>query len=231
MSPISPKKILADFGVSISCVAPAGRTRKAARRDTQGWLVEFVGPSGVGKSTLSRQLNPILRQNWFFERHAKGLMGKVVEDEAHVTYLRQICAGRLKKLQDREFPLERIASIGQRVFEVVRLGLVTKSQGLPRGFIMDDGIAHYFAEQILEYDRDATEAFLEKMAFVFLLPDKADKDGKYGPWKRAELDIYCAMRDLFQDLGCPVLALKRSDRADNPGKIMSFIQQDVLHRG
>lgn len=224
----SAKRILADCGIAVSRVPPAARTRAARPRDTRGWLVEFVGPSGVGKTTLWRQVAPMLRRDWFFERHAKGLLGKITENETHATYLKHICARRLETLMGKDFPLERMASIGQRIFEVARLGLVSKSTDLPRGFIMDDGIAHFFAEQILEQDRDATRVFFERMAFIFIMPDEADARGASALWKRELLDVYSELRELVQELGRPTLVLERSNRADNPGQVISFIQQDVL---
>lgn len=228
MFSVSPKKLLSNLGLEVSRMPPAARTLSASPRASKGWLVEFVGPSGVGKTTLRRQVAPKLQQDWFFEPHAKGLLGQITEDAATAAYIRPLLRGRLDKLQNTDMPLERIAEIGRRVCEVARLGLVTKSTGLPRGFIMDDGIAHFFAEQITGQDRAATEAFLGRTAFIFLLPDEAYAQDQGQPRERTPLDAYCDLRDLILALERPTLLLKRSDRASNPEKVMTFIKQDVL---
>lgn len=224
-----PKRILLKLGVEVSKIQPPAHTLAASQRSSQGWLLEFVGPSGVGKTTLRRQVAPMLRQDWFFEHHAKGLLGGIKEDEATTIYIKRLLRGRLEKLQNSDMTLERIAEIGQRVCEVARLGLVTKSSGLPRGFIMDDGIAHFFAEQIIDQDRDATAAFLTRTAFIFLLPDEADKQEIGASHERMSMDVYCELRDTILALGRPALLLKRSNRANNPEHVITFIKQNVLH--
>ena len=223
-----PKKVLLNLGVEVSKASPPTRTLGASQRRSQGWLVEFVGPSGVGKTTLRQQVTPMLRQDWFFEHHAKGLMGKIKEDAATATYIKRLLRGRLGKIQNSDMTLERIAEISQRVCEVARLGLVTKSSELPRGFIMDDGIAHFFAEQIIDQDRDATAAFLVRTAFIFLLPDEADTHEIGASHEKTSMDVYCELRDTILALGRPALILKRSNWANNPGRVMTFIKQDVL---
>ncbi len=228
MSTVSPKKILRNLGFDIARVEPAARTRAAAMRPTHGWIVELVGPSGVGKTTLRDQIVPRLHQDWFFERHAKGLLGDAVEDATVARYIKSLLWGRLDGLQSADLPLETIAAISQRVCEVVRLGLAAKSSGMPRGFIMDDSIAHFFAEQILAQDRTATQHFMDHTAYIFLLPDEAvtHKIGTTQDW--TQLDVYCALRDLILDIGRPTLLLRRSDRENNPEKVIAFLKQDVL---
>jgi hypothetical protein len=230
MAAISPKKVLADLGFPVSKVPPAARTLTAEPRDTQGWLVEFVGPSGVGKTTLRQQVAPALRKDWFFEHHAKGLLGHIPEDTTTAAYIKRLFAGRLEDLQSLDLPLERIAATSQRVCEVVRLGLVTKCLDLPRGFIMDDGLLHFFAGQVLEQDRDATEAFLDRTAFIFLLPDEPDTRDASAPQKRTQLDVYRELQDLVQDIGRPTLVLNSGDRTNHANRVLSFFAQDVLGR-
>jgi hypothetical protein len=228
MTGISPKKILAELGFPVSKVSPATRTLTAKPTDTHGWLVEFVGPSGVGKTTLRQQVTPTLRKDWFFEHHAKGLLGQIPEDAMTAAYIKRLFASRLDDLQSLDLPFERIAATSQRVCEVARLGLVTKSHSLPRGFIMDDGLLHFFAGQVLEQERDSTEAFLARTAFIFLLPNEPDTRDTSTPQKRTQLDVYRELLDLVQDIGRPTLVLDSNDRADHTNRVLSFFAKDVL---
>ena len=229
MALLSPKKVHAKWGYVVSRVPPVTKTMGAAQRDTQGWLVEFVGPSGIGKSTLQKKVAPALRQDWFFEADAKSLVGHVRADEAAEAYVRQLFVRRLEDLQAIDVNLETLTTISHRVCEVTRLGLVSKSKAAPRGFIMDDGLGHFFAEQILEQDRDATSAFLRKTAFAFLLPDEAEVRRSALHGTRTQMDVYCDLRDLVSDLGCPILVLERSE--NNAERVLSFIKNDVLNSG
>ncbi len=223
MVALSPKKILSELGLVVSKAAPAGRSLSVKASPSKGWLVELVGPSGVGKTTLRDEVTAGLKDDWFFEHHAKGMLGQVQEDAAMAAYLKPMLANRLKMLQGLDIPLERMAEISQRACEVVRLGLVTKSGQVPRGFVMDDGILHFFAEQILAQKPKAAQPFLEQTAFVFLLPQAADEEEA-----KRQLEVYRALRDYVQGLGKPMIVLDPQDREGNPGRVLSFIRNDVL---
>lgn len=226
MAILSPKKVLADLGFDVVRVPPAARTLASETCHTQGWLVELVGPSGVGKTTLKQQVAPKLQGEWFFEQHAKGLLGQVSEDPTLAAYIKTLMAGRLDRLAKLDAPLEHIAMIGQRVCEVVRLGLVSKAEGLPRGFLMDDGMLHFFAEQIIAQPPDNNNKFLDKTACIFLLPDPQEIASSTGQ-ARQQLDVYLALRDLVQDHGCPTLILERGNSARSPDHIVDFLAKNV----
>ena len=168
-----------------------------------------------------------MRKDWFFEHQAKGLIGHLPEEKTASPYIKRLFAERLADLQTLDLPLEDIAATSQRVCEVVRLGLVSKSPGLPRGFVMDDGLVHFFAGQILEQDRAATQAFLAKTAFVFLMPGGgAQRPASDGP-ARTQMDVYCDMLDLIQQIGRPVLVLDSEARADHADQVLSFFANSL----
>lgn len=227
MITLSPKKMLAELGFAVSRVQSGARSLAAAETHTKGWLVELVGPSGVGKTTLWAQVAPQLKTDWFFEAHAKGLAGQLEEDPGSATYIKRLLAARLEDLAQVDHPLERVALIGQRACEVARLGLVSKTPGLPRGFIMDDGLLHFFAAQVIAQPVADTEAFLKHSACVFLLPDAEQIASATGNAK-AQIEIYLALRDLVTAQGQPVLTLDTSTRAENPARMLRFIQNDLF---
>lgn len=229
MVAISPKKLLSDLGVAVTKVASATQTLNAARRDSQGWLVELVGPSGVGKTTLKRKVAPTLQKDWYFEHHAKGLLGHVPESASAAAYLKPLLTARLEDLLSLELPFGEIATASQRVCEVARLGLVSKSPDLPRGFFMDDGLLHFFAGQMLEQERTATENFLQKTAFIFLLPDGENETVAPSPSKpRTQMDVYRDSLKMVREIGCPTLVLNSADRTDHADQVLSFFKQGIL---
>ena len=87
---------------------------------------------------------------------------------------------------------------------------------------------HFFAGQILEQERDATQAFLQKTAFVFLFPNADVVNTPSALEKRSQIDVYRDSLKLVQELGCPTLVLTRDDGTDHVQRILSFLKQDVL---
>lgn len=226
------RQSIAQLGLRVERVPPAGRIRRTAPSGTGGHCVEFVGPSGVGKTYLCRQVTPDLARHWFFERHAKALAGHVPEDPPSARYLAQLYVARFRRLQDNDLALSRKAEIVARMSEVIRHGLVASSPGLPRGFVLDDGVAHFFAEQILETDISMTTGFLRGKGLIFLLPERPETAAPEmliadiaAPQALREAAIYWALRDLAEHCQAHVLTLDARERSTNPGRVRRFFAQ------
>ncbi|TVP53163.1 MAG: hypothetical protein EA345_00135 [Halomonas sp.] len=220
---------MASLGLRVERIPNAERIRASLLQGTSGWNVEFVGPSGVGKTYLCRQVAPSLSRHWFFERHAKSLSGSVPEDPLKAQYFSLLYAARFVRLQNTDLGLARRAAIVARMSEVIRQGLVAHSLGLPRGFILDDGIAHFFAEQILAQDINTTATYLRDMGLIFLLPPRPDTielealaiDKSVSQALR-EAAIYWRLYDLATHCGAQILTLDATERRLNPQKVHHF---------
>lgn len=210
----------------------AGRVTGAPARRSAGNLVEFAGPSGIGKTTLCRQIAPQLRRDWFFEAHAAALLRGPASpvSGADDAYLARLHAHRLDDLARSDTGLVKRMLIVRRMSEVIAQAAAARAPGLPRGFILDDSVAHFFAEAMLARPRAETAHHAQGLAFVFLLPpefaapvaplpDPAQADSN----RYQQCVIYRRLHDLLADLGRPVLLLSSADRHANPARAQAFI--------
>ena len=203
---------------------------------TRGLVVEFVGPSGIGKTTLCRQIAQRLRRDWFFEHHAAALVrsGKLpsaAQSPSPVeAYLGQLHAHRLGDLATSQLHLVQRMKIVKRMSDVVAQGAMARLPGQPRGFILDDGVAHFFAEAMLAQSRERTRSFTHDSAFIFLLPPEFAASAAPAPDpQRAQMNsyqqrrIYRRLHDFLAGLGCPLLLLSSADKDTNPELAQDFI--------
>ena len=217
------RRALERIGLSVSVTPTPGRLLGAAPSPTRGWIVEFAGPSGIGKSHLLGQVIPRLRGRWFFERDAKALVDAITEPDAEARYLAGLLDMRFARLSESGIPLMKRAEIAQRMCEVVRIGLAAKASALPRGVVLDDGVLHFFAQQIPEQCREQSREYLRNTVVILLLSREPRRDG--------QTEVYSGMREFVEDLGVPVLTLysDAEDRVTNPDRVLDFLGRHTPH--
>lgn len=221
-----------ELRVELSAASVTG----ARGSSTRGMVVEFVGPSGIGKTTLCRQIAPRLRRDWFLERHAAALVRQgAPSSEVPVpgpveAYLARLHAHRMNDLAGNRPDLVQHMQIVGRMSAVIAQAAAARRPGLPRGFILDDGVAHFFAEAMLAQPQTDTMRYVQGLAFVFLMPPEfagpaapphdPEQAGQNAYEQRV---IYRRLHDMLAGLGCPVLLLSSTDRQANPGLAHDFI--------
>lgn len=226
---IDSKHLLASLGLRVERRPNADRVLACPRLRTSGWNVEFVGPSGVGKTHLFRQVSGSLSRHWFFEPHAKSLSGRVPEDPLSAQYFSLLYDARFADLQSSDLEFAQKAAIVTRMTEVICQALVARSPGLSRGFILDDGVAHFFAEQILAQDLDTNTTYLRGLGLIFLLPPRPDTadlkaltNDEAAPQALRQAATYWRLRDLAALCGARVLTLDAAERNSNPWQVRDY---------
>jgi hypothetical protein len=137
---------------------------------TKGLVVEFVGPAAIGKSTVFSRMRPALKRSWLFEQHTRVGGLPATPDPAILDRLRPVYFERIRRLESTGLDVYRNAGIIRRMSEVVHMSVLAASGAFPRGFLFDEGVGHFFAEQIIALDDAEADAILRGMAFVILLP-------------------------------------------------------------
>lgn len=153
---------------------PRARDLDLSRRNkTQGQTVEFVGPSAIGKSTIFEKMRPSLKNNWLFEQHTRRLNAPEAKEQEFSSVLRSVYFDRIRDLERDVGDIIKCSEIIDRVTEIVRVALVLTAREFPRGFVLDEGIAHFFAGQIIALPEDQAHKFLFGRALIFVLPSQA----------------------------------------------------------
>ncbi len=214
---------------------------------TSAKILEFVGPSGGGKSTLFEQLEHILVQRWYAP-HSKRFLEYTSEDEILEAH-HKILAAKIRRMERDGLGVWMQSEIFIRLGKIVQQSLAGSSNAYARGFALDEGICHYFAEQIMEQERDVAYTLLKNRFLVLLLARTPDtiiqqmlerarkttpSDALARTVKRlesdtmlrsvtAQLEIYKNLGTLAQDCGCQVLEVFSEDGiTENTCRITRF---------
>ncbi|TVQ03637.1 MAG: hypothetical protein EA359_08950 [Balneolaceae bacterium] len=127
------------------------------RKDTSGYYIEFLGVSGVGKSTLFRKVFESYRNDWYSRRdlaaiqywHAPNPFDNV--DQSSEFIYTRFYNDSLNRLMNNNSSLVKTVSIHQYFLRVIKNDAISRFNSISKGFFCDDGVLHNFSTSITKY--------------------------------------------------------------------------------
>lgn len=245
------KQALKCLGYDIHRIPRSGNKIEDVTTQSSGLLVEFVGPSGIGKSTTLSKVSPLLRDRWFFqeELYYNKSNGLLISNELEEAY-KFLAEGKiLEVMEQKAHTAEKVSRISF-MLRLLRTDMDLIGQFYPRGFFLDDGICKNFVRQIvdgLQGNCHGIENLLRNRAYIFLLADSPltiieniKKRRNTTPWhfgnnfpgrSDSELMEICIQGDIenrefmsiLSCMGCHILKLRAEDDFKvNSSKIFRF---------
>lgn len=225
------------------------RLKKYSHRPSSGSILEMIGPSGVGKSTLFTSIIDELEKDWFQPHHASDLVLSSLDYDAELTEVhRQLLlkkAIRFDKEGHDFWVLGGVLSYGAKVAST---NILMRS-GFHRGFALDEGLFQVFANELLELDVCARQRLcvgrylvllnardpntIAKRAFLrhknrllrghFQHPTTIDKQREHAI---KAMSLYEKVAEIAQDCGVEVLRLFAEDEdSENRQAILTFARK------
>jgi hypothetical protein len=248
------RRLLERLGLRITRISrdPAALSRTV----TAGHVVELVGPSGVGKTTLFRHVAPALAKRWYFQKDIAPFMygGFRLDPEDACAY-ESLVSAAVAEVAERDVEVSaRAASLAFRM-RILREDMCVMAGTRPRGFFIDDGLCHNATRHVLarlEAGDRGMERLVRRRAFVFLFADRVEtvvanikarrlsSPPLYGNNFRGRSDTELAAMTVASDrdkrallarltgLGCRCLVLRAEDGlAANAARVLGFERQLV----
>ena len=241
------KKLLGVTGLELN-----QRGRKTAelcalpRCPTAGWIVEFIGTQGIGKTTLSNSLHKTLRKNWFFRSDLGQTGPSPAVSKALENLHREIYFLKLKRLYEENADAWKILTAGRQMSRVISESLTILNNDFPRGFVLDESLFKNFHHEVLALAGDAPGPLWAQRAFIYLrtrdpefvvaryqgrVAERAERGMLQVPPSDAELrnrieqdnDLFDAITQKAQAFDCPVIVLyAEDDTQENIRTILEF---------
>lgn len=136
--------------------------------------VEFIGPSGVGKSTFCEAYRQVSSIPWGHAGDIAGLRLVGGETELDGSIHWRLLSKKLEYL-DRQ-PLNRFRSAKLMYYfsQVAYQDLTLFYSEGPTVFLLDEGICHNFAGQLIELDSSDFQRIMSSRALVYVRPRDPD---------------------------------------------------------
>ena len=215
--------------------------------------IEFIGPAGIGKSTIYAEVKKKAVGNWFYRENLSDILGKDGGGDGAELYL-QLLHSKIDHL-DRYNHLpsyERIRLIS--FFSNILLRDLAMSNNDPssRKFLLDEGLCHNFSEELIDLSDSDLKMLMAKRAFVFVqardsktivdrIRKRESETGRkvayhVGLDDNALIDLSETSSSLFnvfidrvESLGVPVCKIFAEDDIQNQvGHVLDFEKRFVL---
>ncbi|RBI65882.1 hypothetical protein DQ400_16645 [Vreelandella sulfidaeris] len=122
-----------------------------------GVIVELIGPSGVGKTTLFDKVKENLGQQWIFRNHLRrlnrlGAKGVDIGDP-YYNFASMLMEQKTKGIMALNSPfLKKIQGVNFYTRELAN-SMVYLNEKVPNWLFSDDGIVHLFKNEIIEFEQ------------------------------------------------------------------------------
>ena len=140
----------------------------AFSRQTSGKILEFIGTSGAGKTTLFNRSMTRLKNRWFFAYHMDLFKRKAPPSQVD-EILMQILQKRIENINSSESfcPWHSLLDLKLSV-RVMHETMVVAHSAYPKGFAFDEGLFRHFTAEILQLDDLCLVDLWKNRAFVYL---------------------------------------------------------------
>ncbi len=164
------KKILKITGLYPLLVFIRPRVKKPELLRTTGLYIEFIGPAGVGKSTLFEAVKNHTAGEWYYREKLPGLKLKEREDMLDGGLHWKVLFAKALNLDERILNGFRKTKLMRYFTEVVLYDLYLNNGVSDRGFLLEEGICHNFSKELNALPDDEFETIMTGRALVYLKP-------------------------------------------------------------
>jgi hypothetical protein len=159
---------MAAAGYTITRIPDESRLLAAERHPTSGMLFEFMGPSGVGKTSLYRDVQAVRSANWLPVGDVLGLSPREIsEAEELQTLLSDLILDRVEEERRRSVHAWTVAGAAEFASRAAKTYIVLRRH-YARGIMLDEGILHAFSAQLARTAERELRTLLDRHVIVFL---------------------------------------------------------------
>lgn len=143
-------------------------------KETAGKTLEFLGTSGVGKSTIFNKSVARLKNRWLFAYHLGFLKRKSPPSEVDKA-LMDILMSRIATIKNSDSfcPWHSLIDL-QLSVRIMHETMQVLHDVFPKGIAFDEGFFRHFAAEILQLGDDFPDQVWKNRAFVYLRTQKPE---------------------------------------------------------
>ncbi|MGK7933889.1 MAG: hypothetical protein AB4041_21005 [Microcystaceae cyanobacterium] len=135
--------------------------------------IEFIGPSGIGKSTLFYEIKELMVGDWNYNEQIDPVTLMKNDDEFENSFHWELLVKKLKNLEKKEINTFQQIQLMKYFTEVVFRDFVMLNGFYEKGFLLEEGLCHNFAEELAELSEPEFVNLMAGRAIIYLIPRKS----------------------------------------------------------
>lgn len=156
------KRMIRALGYDVNKI-PSLPLQDGRRLNTYGKVVEFIGPSGVGKTTFYRKELVKYNDRWYTKSQVRK-MGEYhndllcLKDQRLEKIYSELLSDKANTILTSNHPLRKKINLLKHVIGALSADVAARSSNLKKGLLSDDGFTHDFGNEIIHLEENIVTA-------------------------------------------------------------------------
>ena len=215
------------------------------------FVIEFIGPTGVGKTTLFERIKNHTAAEWYYRENLSSLNLKDREGKLSGSLHWKILFDRLLRLDGLNLDGFHKTKLMRYLAQVMIYDLRLHNGLSDKGFLFDEGICHNFSKELNALPGDEFKAIMAGRALVYLTPkdpstvvkrirERAQNSGKMVSYQKGLSDSeLCLMAERHMNqfetlvsrarsIGIPTCIVYAEDELDRNAEIILGFEKNMV---
>lgn len=135
------------------------------------FILEFIGPSGVGKSTLFKEYFSNVDFNFYTQNDIYKVKSKLDEQKILSIIYHELLLNKHNNLLKKDYNAYTISELLNYFSKIVSEDILIQNSYKDCGFILEEGITHNFTTELLQLSNEHLSLLLKNRIIIYLKPE------------------------------------------------------------
>ena len=146
------------------------RERRATKKPKKSIFIEFIGPAGIGKTTLFNEIAGKTTGDWFHKGQNKSSIISKNADKVDGGTHWKLLYNKAKNLEERNLNGYRKIKLMKYFTNVAFNDFNMRHNEFKKGFLLEEGLCHNFSKEINKLSETEFRHLMSSRALIYLMP-------------------------------------------------------------
>lgn len=135
------------------------------------FIIEFIGPSGIGKSTLFKEYFSTTDFNFYTQKDVYKVKSKLDEQDILSFIYKELLFNKHSNLLKRTYNAFVSTELLNYFTKIVSEDIIIQNSHKDFGFILEEGIVHNFSKELLQLTNEHLSLLLKNRIIIYMRPE------------------------------------------------------------
>lgn len=135
------------------------------------FIIEFIGPSGIGKSTLFKEYFSKADFNFYTQNDIYKIKSRLDEQNILSNIYKELLFKKHSNLLDRAYNAYVSTVLLNYFTKIVSEDIIIQNSNKDFGFVLEEGIVHNFSMELLQLTNEHLSLLLKNRIIIYMRPE------------------------------------------------------------